>query len=235
MDCDARPVQDWRHRDSRHPHAHQARHRLPQHPRLGQGHHLRGRRLRLRTDSPGDARESYGEAIHHHYRPRQTHPRRFPRLSVGSGAGAAVRAPRLRQQQRRHDDYVLHQRHQRRAQDGGARLPLCYGAPDHRRLLAQPARGVAAPHRGRHRLGQGRLGQVLRTVVCRCYGVRLRPREVQCRHAVAPDGEIQGDKLLRTAHHLPLHDSRGPVEVRPQLTAILLHRRRGAEPRRVRQ
>ena len=88
---------------------------------------------------------------------------------------------------------------------------------------------------GRHRLGQGRLGQVLRTVVCWCNGLRLRPREVQCRHAVAPDGEIQGDKLLCAAHHLPLHDSRGPVEVRPQLTAILLHRRRGAEPRRVRQ
>ena len=39
---------------------------------------------------------------------------------------------------------------------------------------------------------------------------------------------------LRAAHHLPLPHPRRPDEVRPQPPAILHHRRRGAEPRRVR-
>ena len=42
----------------------------------------------------------------------------------------------LREQQRRHHADVLHQRHQRRAQDGGSRLPLCHGPSLHRCVLA---------------------------------------------------------------------------------------------------
>lgn len=72
-------------------------------------------------------------------------------------------------------------------QDGGPRLSLCPRSSDHGRVLAQPVRRQHTPNRGRHRLGKGRLGKDVRTVVCRGGGVRLRPREVHGRQDTPSD------------------------------------------------
>ena len=45
-------------------------------------------------------------------------------------------------------------------------------------LLAQPPRGQPAPHHCRHRMGEGRLGQVVRAMAGRGQHFRLRPREI---------------------------------------------------------
>ena len=63
----------------------------------------------------------------------------------------------------------------RRAKDRGTRSPLCARPFDHGCILAQPARKFHPSYRSRYRLGQGSLGQALRTMVCRSHRLRLRP------------------------------------------------------------
>ena len=227
----AGPAQDWCHSHTRHPYAHPPRHCVPQHSGRHQGHSMRGRGI---CDEAGERR--HGRQPHRRDT-RERGPatgRRLPRLAARMAGSTRIRTPRKRQRQRRHHADVLHQRHERRTEDGGPRLPVCFGPSDNRSVLAQPHTRQHPPHRGRHRMGQGCLGKALRTVVCRSDGVRVRPREVYSRQTAAADREIPHHIVLRPAHGLPLHDTRRLLALRPVVTALLHHRRRSTQSRRIR-
>ena len=161
-----------------YPPAHAWRHRVSLQRRHHQGHRGRGRRRGHRPHRSGPAPVPVGQGVHLYRPPRAA---RLVRLRQGPRRGARLPPPRARQHQRRHLAHVLHQRHQRRAQDGGPRLSLPAGAHHHGQVLAQPRRALAALHPGRHGLGQSRVGQVLRAVDSGLQRVCLRLRQVQAR------------------------------------------------------
>lgn len=95
-------------------------------------------------------------------------------------------------------------------------------------LLAQPPRGQPAPHHCRHRVGEGRLGQVVRAVAGRGQHFRLRPREIYACRYPAQDRAVPDHLPVRAAHDLPLPDPRRPFEIRPFVARVLYDRGRGA-------
>ena len=56
-------------------------------------------------------------------------------------------------------------------------------------------------------MGKSRLGKILRTVVCRCNGFHLRPREIHGRENHASNRKVSYHIILCTANHLSLYDS----------------------------
>ena len=158
-----------KHRRGRHPGhapADEEGHRLPQQRGGREGH-----RLRRRGEGPGQRR----------CRARRSPPRSATAIALGAqtakggttsrpGMGTGVAATRVSAcPTREHGPHapVLHLRHHGHAQDGPARLHLSPRPHPHRQVLAERAGRRAAPHRGRHRLGQGGLGQDLRPVAVR--------------------------------------------------------------------
>ena len=81
----------------------------------------------------------------------------------------------------RHEPPVLHLGHHGHAQDGPARFRLPPGPHPHREVLAERPGRRPAPHRRRHGLGQGGVGEDLRAVALRLRGVRLRLRPLRAR------------------------------------------------------
>ena len=104
-------------------------------------------------------------------------------------------------------------------------------AHHHGRVLAQSVGRQHPSYRSRHGLGQGRVGQVVRPVVRGSRGFRLRTPEVYRRKDNAQDRGIPHNVVLRAAYGLPLHDTRGLLQVRLVVPSLLLYRRRGAQPR----
>ena len=126
-------AQDRGRGHTRHAHAHEARHRLPQHEGRHKGHSVRGRGVCARAGGCRHAREPVGQGARERW-PKGA--RGLPRLAQGVARGTGVRAPGAPKRQLGHHADVLHQRHERRAEDGGPRLPLRPWPLDHGRVLA---------------------------------------------------------------------------------------------------
>ena len=140
----------WGRRYPRHTPAHQERYCIPLQCRRHQDDCLCRRKRYYRPHHGCHARLSECEEA----------GQRRPEIAEGFEdfhkgiADAAPFAPAgASQQQRRYFFDVLHQRHYRRTQNGGARLHVSIGAHRYRKFLAQPARKQPAPHHCRYGLG----------------------------------------------------------------------------------
>ena len=173
-----RPAQARRHRDPGDAPAHDQGHRLPE-------------QVRRHQDDRHGATTSWSCPTS--TRRSRRRPPSWPRRRWASAAGwleftAGLEAasPTFARPtgesglaQRRHHAHLLHFRHDGHAQDGAARLHLSPRPHPHREILAAGAQGRAPPHRLRHRLGQGDVGQDLRPVALRVRGLRLRLRPLR--------------------------------------------------------
>ena len=82
--------------------------------------------------------------------------------------------------------------------------------------------------------GQWFAGAVVFVFEHQKFTAEIRTPEVYRRKDNAQDRGIPHNVVLRAAYGLPLHDTRGLLQIRPVVPSLLLYRRRGAQPRSVR-
>ncbi len=160
-------------------------------------------------------------------------PRRLGELAFGARVGHGCAARGRADAGGRPAADLLHVRHDRLPEDGAAHAGLLRaGTRDHRALLAGSRARRPALDRLGHRLGQGRVGEAVRSVADGCGGLPVgRAGQARLRADAPAGGGAWRHDLLRAAHGLPLLRPDGSRELRPRVAPPRGLRRRAPEPR----